>query len=280
MHLFERIHFFLQRLSRYVGLPLTENLTELLGKIMAQLLSILALSMKAMTDRPISQLNHSLYLPLLADYGSEKLLKKLVGRTEVEDALSHLDTLTKEENLMILARNLEMTHRVDGNVEATKVLSEDIDTNVKATKVLTKDVSDNVKLIDLHVRVVTDELKRLSFSNGAVLDVEAETHLQETSYKKNSEHGSLLQILPSTITLLAKFSITVLRRGLFTGVYSENGCRTPVPSCGFVAIVRISAFPICTTVNPFPNFRSRSGKKYSMVRVLTSVSLTGRSRSR
>jgi len=163
MHLFERIHLFLQRLGCYVGLSLTENLTELLGKIMAQLLTILALSTKAMTDRRMSQLDQSLCLPFLADYGSEKFMKRLVGRKEVEDAVSQLDTLTKEENLMISARNLEITHHVDGKVEATKVLTEDIDGNVKATKVLTEDVNDNVKLVDHHVKVVTEELKRLSF---------------------------------------------------------------------------------------------------------------------
>jgi hypothetical protein len=55
MHLFERIHFFLQRLKSYTGMPLTNESTELLGKIMAQILSILALSTKAMTERRISE---------------------------------------------------------------------------------------------------------------------------------------------------------------------------------------------------------------------------------
>ena len=53
--LFERIHFFVQRLKTYTGIPLTNELTELLGKVMAQLLSILALSTKAMSDRRISE---------------------------------------------------------------------------------------------------------------------------------------------------------------------------------------------------------------------------------
>jgi hypothetical protein len=56
----------------------------------------------------------------MPDYGTEKLLKRLAGRKEVEDAVSRLDTLTKDENLMIAARNLEVTHRVDRTVEATK----------------------------------------------------------------------------------------------------------------------------------------------------------------
>jgi len=60
INIFERIHFFLQRLKSYTGVPLTNGFTELLGKIMAQILSILALSIKAMTERRISELIDSL----------------------------------------------------------------------------------------------------------------------------------------------------------------------------------------------------------------------------
>ena len=54
VNLFERIQFFLQRLNRYAALPLTPEMTVLLGKIMAQVLSVLALSTKAMKERRIS----------------------------------------------------------------------------------------------------------------------------------------------------------------------------------------------------------------------------------
>ena len=54
IHLFERIHLFFQRLESYTGIPLTKDFTELLGKITAQILSILALSTKAMTERRTS----------------------------------------------------------------------------------------------------------------------------------------------------------------------------------------------------------------------------------
>jgi hypothetical protein len=60
LHIFERIYFFLQRLNIYTGIPLTNELTALLGKIMAQLLRIIALSTKAMTESRISELIHSL----------------------------------------------------------------------------------------------------------------------------------------------------------------------------------------------------------------------------
>jgi hypothetical protein len=55
VNLFERIQFFLHRLSIYIGIPLTSGMTELLGKIMGQVLSILALSTKEMTQRRISE---------------------------------------------------------------------------------------------------------------------------------------------------------------------------------------------------------------------------------
>ena len=111
--LFERIQFFLQRLNHYTAVPLTSEMTELLAKIMAQTLSILALSTKAMKERRISQPFRSIrYALFLADYSIEKFLKRLMGKTDVENALQRLDMLTKEENLMTNARTLEATHHV------------------------------------------------------------------------------------------------------------------------------------------------------------------------
>ena len=161
IHLFERIHLFLQRLNRYTGMPLTGDMTELLGKIMSQVLSILALSTKTMTDRRISELDYSLLRSSMANYDTEKVLKKLAGRTDVEDAVLQLDHLTKEESLMVVVRNLEVTHRVDGNVEATKVLTEDIDDNVKVAVALTEDVGDNVRVIDRKLDTTNDGTQRV-----------------------------------------------------------------------------------------------------------------------
>jgi hypothetical protein len=57
-----------------------------------------------------------------------------MGKSDVEDAVLRLDSLTKEESLMAVAKNLEVTHDVDGNVKDIKVLAEDIDENVKVVK--------------------------------------------------------------------------------------------------------------------------------------------------
>jgi len=110
--LFERLHLFLERLNFYAGIPLTTAMTALLGKIMAQVLLVLALATKAMKERRISEPVHRIYIFFSHDE-SEKFLKRLVGQMNVEDALLRLDTLTKEESLMTAARNLQITHRVD-----------------------------------------------------------------------------------------------------------------------------------------------------------------------
>ncbi|KAH9969915.1 hypothetical protein BC827DRAFT_1163979 [Russula dissimulans] len=126
-------------------------MTELLVKIMAQVLSILAFSTKALKERRI-----------------KTVLKRLVGKTEVKDALGRLDTLTKE-NLMTVARTLEVIHHIDNNATTIKEAVHDVDGNVTATKELTRkevvsDVGGDAKATkeltyDIHKNVaVTEEL--------------------------------------------------------------------------------------------------------------------------
>ena len=58
INLFERTQLFLQRLNHYITASLTPEMTELLGKILAQVLSVLALSTKEMKERRLSVLIH------------------------------------------------------------------------------------------------------------------------------------------------------------------------------------------------------------------------------
>ena len=50
---------FLQRLGIYSGTPLTPAMTEVLGKIMAEVLSIFGLVTKEMKQSGFSELSHS-----------------------------------------------------------------------------------------------------------------------------------------------------------------------------------------------------------------------------
>ena len=103
-----------------------------------------------------------------------------MGKNEVEDAVLRLDILTKEESLMVLVRNLEITHRidgaihdVDGNVKATKALAEGIDCDVKSTKVLTEDIGGNVKATKVLTEDIDNNVKAIqvvarSVDNGTL----------------------------------------------------------------------------------------------------------------
>ncbi|KAI0285510.1 hypothetical protein BC826DRAFT_1109310 [Russula brevipes] len=95
IQLFERIQCFLQRMGRYMRNLFSDEFAELLAKIMAQILSILALSTKVMTDGRIS-----------------KILRRMAGRRDIEDAISRLDALTREENLMVVAKSLELLYEL------------------------------------------------------------------------------------------------------------------------------------------------------------------------
>jgi hypothetical protein len=57
----------------------------------------------------------------------EKFLKKLVGRTNIEDAMTKLDRLTQEEALMAHARSLELLlsveTKVDTVIDGTQLVS-------------------------------------------------------------------------------------------------------------------------------------------------------------
>ena len=57
-------------------------------------------------------------MSLLTEMFSGKYLKKLVGRTDIEDALKRLDKLTQEEVRMATAQVLKVTHTIDDRVKA------------------------------------------------------------------------------------------------------------------------------------------------------------------
>ena len=77
--LLERIQFFLQRLHHYTSVALTAEMTELLAKIVAQILSILALSTKKMKERRISWSIQLIYF-LVTDYKARNVYEEANGK--------------------------------------------------------------------------------------------------------------------------------------------------------------------------------------------------------
>jgi hypothetical protein len=87
---------------------------------------------------------------------SEKYLKKLIGKNDIEDALIRLDKLTNEEVRMVTAQVLEATHTVDDKVGRIEDKVFDVDNKVACIDRSVAGVDDHVKAIDDKVAVVID----------------------------------------------------------------------------------------------------------------------------
>ncbi|KAH9968064.1 hypothetical protein BC827DRAFT_1170013 [Russula dissimulans] len=97
---FERIGSFFRRLESYTELTPSDAMTDVIVRIMVEVLSILAIMTTEIKQRR-----------------REKYLKKLLGRNDVEDALKRLDKLTQEEAQMAIVEVLKVTRNVDDKVD-------------------------------------------------------------------------------------------------------------------------------------------------------------------
>ena len=81
-------------------------------------------------------------------------MKRLIGRSDVEDALKKLDKLTDEEARMAVAQNLKATHNVDQRVRG-------IANTVVAVGDRVAGVDDRVAAVDVKVTNVDDTVKNV-----------------------------------------------------------------------------------------------------------------------
>ena len=123
---FERIENFFRRLETYVEVPPTAGMTDIIVKIMVEVLSILSIATKEIKQSRASELITGVMNEFtMLTYGRlGKYVKKLVGRTDMEDALGRLDGLTQEEARMAAAQGLKVAHEVDDKVKG-------VDNNVR-----------------------------------------------------------------------------------------------------------------------------------------------------
>jgi len=115
--LFERIEDFFRRLEVYIEVQPTAEMLEIMVKIMVEVLFILAIATKEVKQSKTSEFTFIERRFLLAYQISETFLKKLVGRTDIEDALQKLDKLTADEVWMVAAQGLKAIQCVDNNMK-------------------------------------------------------------------------------------------------------------------------------------------------------------------
>ncbi len=95
-------------------------------------------------------------MPLIADRIAEKYLKKLIGRRDIEDALSRLDNLTREEFQAAIAQVLKVTHDVNERVKNVGKEVYVVDAKVDSVGAKVDSVDATVKDIDDKVNVAVD----------------------------------------------------------------------------------------------------------------------------
>ena len=113
LNLFDRIGYFFRRLEAYIELPPTAGMTDTIVNVMVEVLVIITLVTKEINQGKFSKLVTDDGAALLTYPCSERFFKKLRGRSDLEDALQRLDSLTQEEHRMAIAQDLRATYRVD-----------------------------------------------------------------------------------------------------------------------------------------------------------------------
>jgi hypothetical protein len=101
--IFERIEMFFRRLEIYTEVPPTTEMMDIIIQIMVEVLSILGIATKEIKQGRMSSISCT-NMSLLTERCSEKYGKKLIGRTDMEDALKRLDKLTQEEARMAMQK--------------------------------------------------------------------------------------------------------------------------------------------------------------------------------
>jgi hypothetical protein len=93
-------------------------MTDIIVKILVELLSVLALATKQIRQGRLSK-HIAMYILSVVQRSIEKFAKKLLGENEVEVVLQRLDRLSQDEVLITAAETLSAVH---GLVNDTRVV--------------------------------------------------------------------------------------------------------------------------------------------------------------
>jgi hypothetical protein len=108
---------FFKRLEKYIKVRPTAALTDVIVKIMVEVLSILGIVTKEIGQGKLSTSFRHLDIYAKFDVRAERFFKKLVGMKDVEDALQRMDKLTQEEALMAAAEGLTIIRDIGDKAE-------------------------------------------------------------------------------------------------------------------------------------------------------------------
>jgi hypothetical protein len=93
-------------------------MTDIIVKIMIELLSVLALATKQIKQGRFSKCAITRYITAAQCHGAaEKFAKKLLGESEIDGVLQRLDRLTLDEARVAVAQTLGVVHGLVGNMK-------------------------------------------------------------------------------------------------------------------------------------------------------------------
>jgi hypothetical protein len=117
LDLFECVSNLLKRLPIYTErVPLSPMTSDIVVKIMAEVIAVLALATKQIKQGRLSK-SITTYRASLTDRVTEKFAKKLLGEGDIEVVLQRLDRLTQEEARVTAANTLEVVHGLFNNLK-------------------------------------------------------------------------------------------------------------------------------------------------------------------
>jgi hypothetical protein len=129
--LFEYTEKFLRRLDTYTNIPQTPEMQEVIVKLLTEVLSVLGIATKVIGTGTSSELIIGDGRPLLAYPCSETSFMKLVGYTDIDDALRRLDKATQKEALAVATQALDVAYRFHDEVIHVASEVEDVSSSMK-----------------------------------------------------------------------------------------------------------------------------------------------------
>jgi len=176
--LFERIEGFFRRLEAYIDVPSNAGMTDTIVKIMVEVLLILGI-----VTREIKRNK------------AKKFLRRLAGRTDMEDALQRLEKLTQEEVRMAAAQDLRATHGVAHTVAG---VGDRVISGVEIGRQIAKEVAD-LNRDQLRERIRTwlsppDPSINLNTASDTRHEGSAAWFLQSNTFNDRKSSGSFLWI--------------------------------------------------------------------------------------
>jgi hypothetical protein len=204
---FERLENFFRRLESYTDVPPTPAMTDMMVKIMVEVLDIFGTATKEMKESRTSEVILPLGV-LVSHLSSGKFFKRVAGMKKLEDGLKRLETMTNEEARMANAELLRLSHDIDKKVQGVGVQVKNVDNKIEVIEAKVQKVIDGVRRMAYDLHDATSLSSVPVFADGRYL-----TRSQGMNRESALGNGDLLLTRPPVTISHANVSTKEQRSG-------------------------------------------------------------------